>query len=51
MRTDFTPDNVELWISNWKRKDLMDGFARQWLNTFDFERVNIITNNTSDFQS
>lgn len=46
-RTDFTPDNVELWISNWKRKELMDGFAREWLNTFDFERVNIITNHSS----
>jgi hypothetical protein len=47
MRTDFTPDNVELWISNWKRTDLIDGFARQWLDTFDFERVNIITNHSS----
>ena len=46
-RTDFTPDNVELWISNWKRKELMDGFARQWLNSFHFERVNIITNHSS----
>ena len=47
MRTDFTPDNVELWISNWKRKELIDDFARNWLDTFDFERVNIITNHSS----
>jgi hypothetical protein len=47
MRTDFTPDNVELWISNWKRKELISDFARQWLDSFDFERVNIITNHSS----
>jgi hypothetical protein len=47
MRKDFTPDNVELWISNWKRKDLIDNVVRQWLNSFEFERVNIITNHSS----
>jgi hypothetical protein len=47
MRTDFTPDNVELWISNWKRKDVINTFATQWLNTFDFERINVITNHSS----
>lgn len=46
-RTDFTPDNVELWVSNWKRKDVIDMFARQWLNSFDFEKVNIIANHSS----
>lgn len=55
MRNDFTPDNVELWISNWKRKDLINGFTREWLDSFDFERVNIITNHSSvtidDFDS
>lgn len=47
MRTDFTPDNVELWISNWRRKDHIDRFVREWLNSFDFERVNVITNHSS----
>lgn len=47
MRTDFTPDNVELWISNWKRKDQIDFFVRQWLDSFDFEYVNVIVNHSS----
>jgi hypothetical protein len=47
MRNDFTPDNVELWISNWKRKDVINIFAEEWLKSFDFERVNIITNHSS----
>jgi len=47
MREDFTPDNVELWISNWKRKTQISDFVREWLNTFPFERVNVITNHSS----
>jgi hypothetical protein len=47
MRTDFTPDNVEIWISNWKKTDLISDIARQWLNTFEFERINIIANHSS----
>jgi len=47
MRTDFTPDNVELWISNWKRKELIDSVVREWLDSFDFERVNVIANHSS----
>jgi len=46
-RTDFTPDNIELWICNYQRGDVIDKFTRQWLNSFDFERVNVITNHSS----
>ena len=46
-RTDFTPDNVDLWICNWKRKDLIDTFTRQWLDSYEFETVNVITNHSS----
>lgn len=48
MRTDFTPNNVELWIDNWKRKDLIgNAVARSWLDSFPFECVNVITNHSS----
>jgi hypothetical protein len=47
MRTDFTPDNIDLWICNWKRKDSIDTFTRQWLDSYEFETVNVITNHSS----
>jgi len=46
-RKDFTPDNIELWICNYKRANTIDMFSREWLNSFDFERVNIIVNHSS----
>ena len=47
MRKDFIPNNVELWISNWKRPDSLNKTIRNWLNTFEFERVNIVANHSS----
>lgn len=47
MRNDFTPDNIDLWMFNWKRKDQIDGFVRQWLNTFDFDVLNLVVNHSS----
>ena len=47
MRTDFTPENVEIWIDNWKRNELVNTIANSWLNTFPFERINFITNHSS----
>ena len=46
MRTDFTPDNVDLWISNWKRTDALNRTIRNWLETFDFDLINIVTNHS-----
>jgi hypothetical protein len=47
MRTDFTPDNVDVWVDSWKRGDIIEGVARAWLNSFDFEHINIIVNHSS----
>lgn len=44
MNKDFEPGNVKLWITNWGRKFVINDAVRQWLNTFDFEDVNIIVN-------
>lgn len=47
MRNDFVPENVELWVDNWKRKEIINVVASSWLNTFDFKRINFITNHSS----
>lgn len=47
MNTDFTPLNVELWIVNWKRIKWLNKTIRSWLESFDFERVNVISNHSS----
>ena len=47
MRTDFTPENVEIWIDNWKRKEVVNVVAKSWLNSFPFERINFIINHSS----
>ena len=47
MRTDFIPSNVELWIDNYKRKNLIGYQAEQWLASFPFEQVNVIVNHPS----
>ena len=47
MRKDFTPNNVDLWISNWKRTDALNRTIRNWLDSFDFEIINIVTNHSS----
>lgn len=45
----FTPDNTEVWIDNYKRKDVIgDVVARSYLSTWpDLERINIIVNHPS----
>ena len=48
MRTDFTPDNVDLWIDNWKRKEVVGSvITKSWLETYPFETANIIVNHSS----
>ena len=39
---DLTPENVELWIDNYKRPDVINDTIRSWLDSFDFKIVNII---------
>lgn len=46
MNSDFTPENIEFWIDNWRRNDLINGTCEQWLNSFDFEKINIIVNHS-----
>lgn len=47
MRIDFTPDNVEIWIDNWKRKEVINFIAKSWLDSFPFEKINFIVNHSS----
>ncbi len=47
MRTDFTPNNIEIWIDNWKRKNVIGFAAKSWLDSFPFEKINVIVNHSS----
>jgi len=47
MREDFTPDNVEIWIDNWKRKNIINIIAKSWLKSYNFEKINFIINHSS----
>lgn len=44
------PDDVSLWIVNFKRLDALHQTISDWLNSFDFDVVNVIANDpTTDF--
>jgi hypothetical protein len=47
MRTDFIPNNIEFWVLNWKRKNLINDIMRSWLVSFPFNCVNLISNHSS----
>ena len=47
MRNDFTPDNIELWIDNWKRKEVINIVARSWIDSFPFQKINFVVNHSS----
>lgn len=47
IRTDFTPNNISLWIDNWKRKNFVSQTCEYWLNSFPFEEINVIVNHSS----
>lgn len=47
MRNDFVPENIEIWIDNWKRKEIINTVANSWLDSFPFEKINIVTNHSS----
>jgi hypothetical protein len=47
MRTDFVPENIELWIDNWKRKNVVGMVAKSWLDSFPFKQINVIINHSS----
>lgn len=50
MNHDFIPDNVELWIVNWKRKEALNQTLRSWLSSgFDFREktIKVVSNHSS----
>ena len=47
MRNDFVPENIEIWIDNWKRKEIINTVVNSWLDSFPFEKINIVTNHSS----
>ncbi len=47
MNYDFTPDNIEFWIDNWKRKHVINSICKAWLDSFPFTKINIIVNNST----
>lgn len=47
MREDFLPSNVELWLVNWKRAGIVNECAKSWLQSWNFNRINIIVNHSS----
>ena len=51
MNGDFSPATVELWISNWKRPQQLNESIRSWLNSFEFNTVNVIINHSSVTQA
>jgi hypothetical protein len=47
MNTDFIPDNVDIWILNWKRPSELNQTIREWLNSFNFNIINVMVNHSS----
>lgn len=47
MNNDFIPSNVDLWICNFKRPVELQLTIEGWLDSFDFEIVNVISNHSS----
>jgi len=43
-----TPENTKLWIVNYKRPEEVKRTIQDWLNSFPFQEVNVISNHSSD---
>lgn len=47
MRAKIIPEEVDVWIDNWCRKEHVSATCRSWLESFPFIELNIITNHSS----